>query len=64
MEWKYGDGEELEKIWMDYIRWVFNLDFCTRYIIRRELGIERLSTYAPYALCTPEHPMGYKGKKM
>lgn len=28
---------------MDYIRCVFNLDFCTpRYIRRRELGIEKL----------------------
>jgi len=28
---------------LDYIRWIFKLDFCTpRYIITRELGIEKL----------------------
>lgn len=28
---------------IDYIRWMFNLDFCTpRYIIMRELGMEKL----------------------
>lgn len=27
----------------DYIRWVFKLDFCTpRYLMTRELGIEKL----------------------
>jgi len=28
---------------MDYIRWIFRLDFCTpRYIMNREIGIEKL----------------------
>lgn len=28
---------------MDYVRWVFNLDFCTpRYLIIRELGLDKL----------------------
>jgi len=28
---------------LDYIRWIFKLDFCTpKYIITRELGIEKL----------------------
>lgn len=28
---------------LDYVRWVFRLDFCTpRYIITRELGLDRL----------------------
>lgn len=28
---------------IDYIRWVFKIEFCTpRYIIRRELGMDKL----------------------
>lgn len=31
------------KVMMDYIRWIFNLDFCTpRYLMSKELGIEKL----------------------
>jgi len=43
MEWSYGDGKrELEKIMMDY-RWIFRLNFCTpRYIMNREIGLEKL----------------------
>lgn len=41
--WGWEEKEELEKILLDYIRWIFKLDFCTpRYIISRELGIEKL----------------------
>jgi len=37
------DWEELEKIMMDYVRWMFKIDFCTpRYIIYREIGMEKL----------------------
>lgn len=33
----------LEKIMLDYVRWIFNLDFCTpRYLMSRELGLEKL----------------------
>lgn len=40
---RMGKKKELEKIMIDYIRWIFNLDFCTpRYIVRRELDIEKL----------------------
>lgn len=46
MEWNYGDGgrgESLEKVMLDYIRWVFRIEFCTpRYLIYRELGIRKL----------------------
>lgn len=39
--WK--EREELEKIWMDYVRWIFRLDFCMPgYMITRELNISRL----------------------
>lgn len=35
--------DELEKIMMDYVRWIFNLDFSApRYIIMRELAMDKL----------------------
>jgi len=35
--------EELEKIMMDYVRWIFRLDYCTpKYVITRELGMDKL----------------------
>lgn len=41
--WGWSERKELEKIMLDYVRWVFRLDFCTpRYIITRELGLDRL----------------------
>lgn len=41
--WGWEEKKELEKIMMDYIRWIFKIDFCTpRYIISRELGMEKL----------------------
>jgi len=41
--WGWEEREGLEKIMMDYIRWLFKLDFCTpRYIIGREIGMEKL----------------------
>jgi len=43
--WGWCKKSELEKIMLDYIRWVFRLDFCTsRYIILKELGIKKLKT--------------------
>jgi len=27
---------------MDYVRWIFELDFCMRYLIIRKLGLEKL----------------------
>lgn len=46
MEWKSGGrkkGKNCEKIMLDYVRWVFRLDFNTpKYVIRRELGLEKL----------------------
>jgi len=38
----WEEKEELEKIMMDYIRWMFNLDFCTRYLIMKELLMDKL----------------------
>ncbi|KMQ88766.1 hypothetical protein RF55_11689 [Lasius niger] len=36
------EEKELEKI-MDYVRWIFRLDFCTpRYMMSRELGVKKL----------------------
>jgi len=41
--WGWCEKSDLEKIMLDYIRWVFRLDFCTpRYIILKELGIMKL----------------------
>ena len=36
--WGWEEKGDLEKVMLDYVRWVFRLDFCTpRYIILREL---------------------------
>jgi len=41
--WGWEERVELERIMIDYIRWIFRLDFCTpRYIMNRELGLEKL----------------------
>lgn len=41
--WSWKEKEMLEKLMMDYVRWIFKLDFWTpRYIITRELGMVKL----------------------
>jgi len=41
--WGWVEREDLEKIMLDYVRWLFRIDFCTpRYIIYREIGLEKL----------------------
>ena len=41
--WGWEEKGDLEKVMLDYVRWVFRLDFCTpRYIILRELGLDKL----------------------
>ncbi|XP_039315398.1 uncharacterized protein LOC120359971 [Solenopsis invicta] len=41
--WGWTEIEKLEKIMMDYVRWMFRLDLCTpRYIISRELLMDKL----------------------
>lgn len=41
--WSWEEKKELEKIMLDYVRWLFKLDFCTpRYIVTRKLGIDKL----------------------
>jgi len=41
--WGWEEKEELEKVMMDYVRWLFGLDFCTpRYVITRELVMDKL----------------------
>lgn len=41
--WEWEEKRKLKKIKMDYIRWILGLDFCSpRYLITRELGIEKL----------------------
>jgi len=41
--WGEMEREELEKIMMDYVRWIFRLDYCTpRYVITTELGMDKL----------------------
>ena len=40
-DWEKKD--ELEKIMLDYVKWIFNLDFCTpMYIIMSELVMDKL----------------------
>lgn len=41
--WGWKEQKDLEKIMLDYVRWVFRLDFCTpRYVITRELRLDGL----------------------
>lgn len=41
--WRWEEKEELEKVMLDYARWVFKLEFCTpRYLITRELRMFKL----------------------
>jgi len=41
--WDWEEKKELEKIMLDYVRWLFKLDFCTpRYIVMSKLGIDKL----------------------
>ena len=41
--WGWEERKELEKILLDYMRWMFKLDFCTpRYLVTRELGLGKL----------------------
>ncbi|KYM77119.1 hypothetical protein ALC53_12414 [Atta colombica] len=41
--WGWEEKGELEIIMLDYVRWIFNLDFCTpRYVIMRKLIIDKL----------------------
>lgn len=40
--WGWEEKKELEKVMIDYIRWVYSLNFCTpRYVITRELDLDR-----------------------
>jgi len=42
--WGWDEKIELERIMMDYVRWMFGIEFCTpRYIISRELGLMKLN---------------------
>jgi len=41
--WGWEEMKGLEKIMLDHIRWIFNLDFCTpRYLIMRKLRMDKL----------------------
>lgn len=41
--WGWKEKHRLEKILLDYIRWIFRVDFCTpRYLVYRELATEKL----------------------
>lgn len=50
--WGWEEKKELEKIMMDYVRWIFNLDFYARrrhrtpnYLITRETGLDKLKIW-------------------
>jgi len=41
--WGWEERGSLEKIMLDYVRWIFNIEFCTpRYVIMRELAMDKL----------------------
>jgi len=41
--WGWEEKGNLEKIMLDYVRWLFRLDFCTpRYQITRELYMDKM----------------------
>lgn len=41
--WGWEEKKELERIMLDYVRWIFRLDFCTpRYLMTRELRLNKL----------------------
>lgn len=52
--WGWEEKKELEKIMIDYIRWIFNLDFCTsRYISEKRIKYRKA-----------KNKMGNKSKKI
>ncbi|XP_029676802.1 uncharacterized protein LOC115243745 [Formica exsecta] len=41
--WGWEEKKELERVMLDYVRWLFRLEFCTpRYLMSRELGLKKL----------------------
>lgn len=41
--WGWEEKKMLEKIIMDYVKWIFNLELCTpRYLIIRKLDLDKL----------------------
>ncbi|KYN24322.1 hypothetical protein ALC57_04060 [Trachymyrmex cornetzi] len=41
--WGWEERGSLERIMLDYTRWIFNIEFCTpRYVIMRELAMDKL----------------------
>lgn len=41
--WEWEEKEELENVMLDYVRWLFRLEFCTSiYIITKELRMNKL----------------------
>jgi len=40
--WRWEEKAELERIMYDYVRWIFGLEFCTRDVMARELGMRKL----------------------
>lgn len=43
--WGWEERKELEKIKLDYVRWIYKLEFCTpRYIMEKELELRRMKT--------------------
>lgn len=41
--WGWVERGQLEKIQLDYVRWILRLDFCTpRYIMQKELDLEKM----------------------
>lgn len=41
--WGEGREKRIGKVMLDYVRWLFKLDFCTqKYIVTRKLGIDKL----------------------
>jgi len=39
--WGWEEKKELEKIWMDYVKWIFKLDFCIPRFNNKGVRIEK-----------------------
>lgn len=59
--WGWEEKEELEKVMIDYVRWIFRLDFCIpRHIITRELEVVKLKV--GWGIRTMKYEEKIKGK--
>jgi len=61
--WGWKDVEELEKVMLDYMRWLFDLDFyISRYLITKELRMDKLRIGWCIRRCEEKLEMSVTGK--